>query len=30
MIEEARVEKGGEVTMTSVRCNDGEKVEVVL
>ena len=30
MIEEARVEKGGEVTMTSVRCNDGEKVDVVL
>ena len=30
MIEEARVETGGEVTMTSVRCNDGEKVEVAL
>ena len=30
MIEEARVEKGGEVTMTSVRCNDGEKVDVAL
>jgi hypothetical protein len=30
MIEEVRVEKGGEVTMTSVRCNDGEKVDVVL
>ena len=30
MIEEARVEKGGEVTMTSTRCNDGEKVDVVL
>ena len=29
-IEEARVEKGGEVTMTSTRCNDGEKVDVVL
>ena len=30
MIEEARVETGGEVTMTSVRCNDGEKVDVAL
>lgn len=30
MVEGAKVEKGGELTMTSIRCNDGEKVEIVL
>ena len=30
MIEEARVEKGGSVSMSSTRCYVGEKVVVVL